>query len=241
MLWIRLMSLDLGRTYRAFSIYILALFAESALLLAMVHGPPIYYARVWLVTRLSILVLEAVVVLKIFRRWTASYEGIGSFGRKLVVILMAVSLALVASTLPVSWSWNGWSVALQLTAIANRAFSLCFAAFLLLMIGFFGKFGGPVAPNLKRHSWAMTAWVSANTITYFVLSSHIFWLANILLPSVSVTVLTLWIFAFRKSGEEQPVTVGDVDEWATVEALNSQLLRLSTAVTPTLSGMKKRK
>jgi hypothetical protein len=236
LLWIRLIASGLWKVYRAFSLYIFALLVESGLLLAIVRYPPMY-RKVWVVSRLTILLLEVVVVLSIFGRWTASYPGIGAFGRRLVILLMAISIGLAASTLPVAWSVGPWSVALQLTAIVNRGINLCFAVFLLLTIGFFYKFGGPVAPNLKRHSWAMTAFVMANAVSYFVVSSHIFWLANILLPVVSLGALMFWILRLTKSGELQPVTAEDPEKFASAEAMNVQLQKLADSVTLSSRGV----
>jgi hypothetical protein len=234
------MSSGLWKVYRAFSVYVFALFVESGLLLTLVRNPTMY-GRVWVVSRLTILSLEVLVVLSIFGRWTASYRGIGAFGRRLVVVLMAVSIGLAASTLPVNWSIGGVALALQLTAIVNRGANFCFAAFLLLTIGFFYKFGGPVAPNLKRHSWAMTAYVSANVVSYFAMASHIFWLSNILLPVVSLATLAYWILAFRNSGEEQPTTTGDPEKWAVAEAMNEQLQKLADSVTLSPRGVTRKK
>jgi len=239
-LWIRLMSSGLWKVYRAFTVYVFALLVESGLLLTLVRNPEMY-RRVWVVSRLTILLLETVVVLSIFGRWTGSYKGIGAFGRRLVVILMAVSVGLAFSTLPVSWSAKGWNVVAQLTTIANRGASFCFAAFLLLTIGFFYKFGGPVAPNLKRHSWAMTAYVSANVVSYFVMARHVFWLSNILFPVVSLATLAYWIFAFQTSGEEKPVTAANPERWAAAEAMNEQLQKLADSVTLSPRGVTRKK
>jgi hypothetical protein len=239
-LWIRLMSSGLWKFYRAFSVYVFALLVESGVLLALTRNR-LLYRDIWVVSRLTILLLETVVVLSIFGRWTGSYKGIDAFGRRLVVILMAVSVGLAFSTLPVSWSANGWNVVAQLTTIANRAASIGFGLFLLLTLGFFYKFGVPIAPNLRRHTWAMTAYASANAISYFVMARHVFWVSNILFPVVSLVTLAFWIFAFQASGEEQPVTPPNPERFAAAEAMNLQLQKLADSVTLSPRGVTRRK
>jgi hypothetical protein len=218
---------------------------ETGLLLAVVEvvsRPRAVYGSIWVVSRPIVLGMEIAAVLAIFGRWTESYPGIGKFGRSLVVVLMAISIGVAVSTLPVAWSADGWSVVFQLITIANRATNLCLGVFLLLTLGFFYKFGGPVASNLRRHTWAMTAYVMANMVSYFVMSNHMFKLSSLLFPAVSLAAITYWIFAFRQAGEQQPAVTGNRHEWDTVEALNVQLQRLADSVTPSgARGTKRRK
>jgi hypothetical protein len=154
-----------------------------------------------------------------------------------VVVLMAISIGVSLSTLPVAWSSTGWQVAVQLVTIVNRGVNICCAIFLLLTLGFFYKFGGPVAPNLKRHTWSMAAFVSANVLSYFALSSHAFVLANILLPSVSLAALAFWTVALTHAGELQPETGYNAEEWAAAEHMNTQLQKLADSVTLTPHGL----
>jgi hypothetical protein len=172
----------------------------------------------------------------IFARWTVSYPGTGEFGRKLVIFLMAVSLAVSLMTLPVAWSATGWSVAFQLTSIANRGASVCLAFFLVLSLGFFYKFGGPVAPNLRKHTWSMAAFVTANALSYFAMSSHAFKLANFLLPTISMAALAFWILALTKAGEVEPEVAYDKEEYRAAEAMNRQLQKLASSVRLTSRG-----
>jgi hypothetical protein len=155
-------------------------------------------------------------------------------------VVTAVSVGFALSTLPITWSRGGWLAAYKMTAVTNRVSSACFASFLLLTIGFFSKFGGPVAPNLRRHSWAMAVFVTANAVSYFVLSTHHYKMANILLPAVSMAALGFWIFAFRKSGEAQPVTPPDPARWAVADAMNEQLVKLADSLTLSSRGVKKK-
>jgi hypothetical protein len=236
---IRLLATGFWRVYPAFTLYTVALWTESGILLAFAHDQRLY-GHVWIFSRLIALLLEVAAVLSIFGRWTVSFPGIGVFGRSLLAVLTAVSVGLALSTVPVTWSKEGWRVAYKLMTITNRVSSACFACFLVLTIAFFSKFGGPVAANLKRHSWSMAVFVTANTVSYFLATSHMFELANIFLPSIAMAALGYWIFAFRKSGEAQPVTPADPGRWAVADAMNEQLLKLADSVTLSSRGVKKR-
>jgi hypothetical protein len=236
---IRLIAGGFWRTYPAFTVYIVMLWLEAGVLLVL-NGQQGLYGKVWIFSRPMVLVLEVLAVLSIFGRWTVSFPGIGKFGRSLLVVLAVVSLGLALSTVPVTASTNGWVTAYNATTVLNRVSSACFAFFLLLTIAFFSKFGGPVAANLKRHSWSMAVFVTANSISYFVASSHVFWLANMFLTVISIAALAFWIFAFRKSGEAQPITPADPARWAVADAMNEQLLKLADSVTLSSRGVKKR-
>jgi hypothetical protein len=235
---IRLLAGGFWRVYPVFTAYIVTLWTESGVLFALTANQRLY-GKAWVVSRVLVLVLEMFVVLSIFSRWTISFPGIGTFGRGLFAVLVAISLGLSLSTLPAMWSRGGWAVALRVTAMTSRFSSACFAFFLLLTIAFFSKFGGPVAPNLRRHSWSMAVFATANAISYFVLSTRAFRLTSFLLDAATLLALGYWIFAFRKSGELKPVTVADPSRWAVADAMNGQLLKLADAVTP--RGVKKRK
>lgn len=240
-LWVRLLTTGLFRSYRSFTLFVFALWAESVLLLFIQNSPQKFYGKVWIFTRLTVMALEINAVLAIFGRWTVSFPGIGAFGRRLVAVLMAISIGLSLSTLPVAWSASGWDVAFQLTSVANRGANACCAFFLLLTLGFFYKFGGPVAPNLKKHTWSMAAFVTANAISYFAMSSHAFVVANVLLTGVSIAALTYWIFALTLPGEVQPATALNEEEWKAAEQMNEQMQKLADSVTLTPHGLRKKK
>jgi hypothetical protein len=237
---VRLAVARLWRVYPAFTLYIISLLTES-LVLSVFAAHQGVFGRIWVFSRLIVLPLEALVVLAIFARWTVSFPGIGAFGRGLLAVLTVVSVALALSTLPIGGSRDGWVVAYKLMTVANRVSNFCFASFLLLTIAFFSKFGGPVAPNLRRHSWCMAVFVSANTVSYFFVSTRMFRVANVLLPSISMAALVFWIFAFRKSGEVQPITRADPDQGAVADAMNEQLLKLADSIKLSPRGVKKRK
>jgi hypothetical protein len=236
---IRLLAGGFWRAYPVFTLYIVTLWAESGVLYALSSNQRIY-GKAWIVSRVLVLLLELLVVLSIFGRWTTSFPGIGAFGRGLLLVLIAVSLGLSLSTLPAVWSRGAWAAAYRVTAMTNRFSSACFAFFLLLTITFFSKFGGPVAPNLRRHSWSMAVFATANAVSYFILTTRSFRFTNLFLALVSLLALSYWIFAFRGSGEAQPVTPADPVRWAVADAMNVQLLKLADSVTLTPRGVKKR-
>ena len=233
---VRLIVSGLWRAYTSFTLYIFSLAIESLVLLEL-SRQPFLYGRVWSISRAICLIFEFGAVWAIFGRWTVSYPGTGEFGRKLVVFLMAVSLAVSIFTLPVAWSSQGWQVAFQVTSVVNRGASVCLAFFLVLSLGFFYKFGGPVAPNLKRHTWSMAAFVTANALSYLAMSSHAFLLANLLLLSISVAALTFWTIALTKAGEVEPETGYDRAEYLAAEEMNDQLQKLANSVRLTSRGI----
>ena len=124
--------------------------------------------------------------------------------------------------------------------VANRAVQTGLAAFLILMLCFYIKFGGPVARNLRYHTWAMTAFVVANTLGYFLIASQVYQIGNGLLQLISTGTLTFWIVAMRRSGEERPTTPHNPDEWAEAEALNRQLMEFASSVKQTRRAVVKK-
>ncbi len=227
------------RRYTAFTLYILSLTLEAVILLYTSKDPSLY-GRMWTFSRPVCMILELSAVLAIFSRWTFSYDGIGVFGKWLLAVLMAASVGVALSTTNIGWSADGWQVAYQLMTIVNRGVNCCLALFLVFTAAFFYKFGGPVAPNLKRHTWSMAAFVTANAISYFFLAAHLFATANILLPVVSSAALVFWMFAFTQAGEIQPDSVFDREEWAVAENMNRQLQKLAKSVTLTPRGLEER-
>jgi hypothetical protein len=238
-LWIRLLLSRLWRSYPWFTAYIFSLGLESGLLLAVVHQR-VLYQRIWVVFRLIDAVLVAKVVLAIFGQWTSSFHGIGAFGRRLAVLIIAVSTAAVFFTFPVSWPNHAWDLVVKVAIVSSRAANIGFALFLLLTMIFFLKFGGPVAPNLRRHTWAMAAYLGATSASYFVLASWV-WIGNTLLPTVTILALLFWIFALRPAGEIQPETAGNPELWEEAEEMNRQMQKLADAVTLTPRGGKRGK
>jgi hypothetical protein len=130
--------------------------------------------------------------------------------------------------------------AVTVTVLANRATNIGFSLLLLLTAGFFWKFGGPVAPNLKRHSWAMTAYGASTAVSYFVLMGRDAKVGNLLLPAVTVAVLIFWIFGLTRAGELQPATAGNEARWEEAEEMNRQMQKLADAVTLSPHGLKRR-
>jgi hypothetical protein len=235
LLCIRLAATGLRRSYPRLFTYVAALTAESCILIGAARSPYLY-EKVWVATRAAVLVVEVLAVLEIFGRWSDSYPGIGRFGQRLLVLLFVLATGLSLSMLPVKWSSSDWVFATYLMSVANRSVQTGLAAFLLLMLLFFMKFGGPVAPNLKRHTWAMTAFLTANVLSYFLITARVYQLGNTLLQMISLAALVYWIFAFRRSGEEIPVTPNNPQAWAAAEEMNRQLLDFAGSVKQSRRG-----
>jgi hypothetical protein len=117
--------------------------------------------------------------------------------------------------------------------VVNRAVHAGLAAFLILMLAFYTKFGGPVARNLKRHTWAMTAFVVANALSYFLVASKNYVIGNTLLQAISTGTLIFWIVVLGRSGEVPPETPKNPDAWAEAEAMNRQLMEFASSVKQT--------
>jgi len=242
-LMVRLIALGLWRRYPWFVGYLMALSIESGLLAAIHRQKVGVQQGVWLATRLVTVFLELEAVLEIFGRWTVSFPGIGAFGRKLFVFLLIVATVVATLTIPVGWPNAGWDRVLRGAVVANRGAVIGLAMFLILTIGFFWKFGGPVTPNLRRHTWAMTAYVSATTISYFVVLYVTHWgralVGNVLMPSVTLASLIYWLVALRRDGEAQPETPRNDPEWEEAEEMNRQMQKLADAITLSPRGVKK--
>jgi len=242
-LMVRLTAIGLWRRYPWFVGYLLALSLESGLLGAIHGGDAKLEQGVWVCTRLVVVFLELHVVLEIFGRWTFSFPGIGAFGRKMLVFVLMIATGVAILTFPVSWPQGAWDQVLKGAVVVNRGAVIGFAIFLTLTLGFFWKFGGPVAPNLRRHTWAMTAYVTATAVSYFAISSFEMdqaakW-GNMLLPSVTLAALLFWIFAMKPTGEEQPAVEVDEAEWEEAEEMNRHMQKLADAITLSPRGGKK--
>jgi hypothetical protein len=87
----------------------------------------------------------------------------------------------------------------------------------------------------------MEAYVSANALSYLMMSWHAFITANVMLPVVSVSSLVFWIVALRPSGEAQPLSAFNAEEWAETEEMNRQLQKLADSVTLSPHGLKKKR
>ena len=223
-LCIRLAANGLWRSYPYFFAYIAALATESTILMLLDHSKVLY--KVWVVTRAILLAVETAAVLEIFNRWSDSFHGIGKFGKQLLLVLLVIATGLCLSTVPINWSTRGgvFAIAVFLMFVVNRAVHAGLATFLILMLGFYSKFGGPVARNLKRHTWAMTAFVVANALSYFLLASKNYGMGNMLLQAIATGTLIFWIMALRRSGEVPPETPKNPQAWAEAEEFNRQLI-----------------
>jgi hypothetical protein len=212
-------------------LYLLALCIESAVLYAdRSFGLPVQQG-IWMFTRLVVTALELKLILEIFANWTVSFPGIGKFGRKLLVFLLLIAGAVAASTVSVRVT-SGFLAAIQLTIIVNRAANVGFSLFLLLTLIFFRKFGGPVAPNVRRITIGMAGYVTATSATYFVMTgSRQYWIASALLPAVTILTTAYWLVSIKATGNLQPEVTGDPEKWQEAEAINLRMQKMSDAVT----------
>jgi len=238
-LFIRLAATGLWRIYPCFFAYIAALATESTILLSLDQSTRIYY-KVWVLTRAILMAVETAAVLEIFSRWSDSFHGIGKFGKQLLLVLVVIATGLCLSTVPINWSTKGWNFAIFLMLVVNRAVHAGLAAFLILMLGFYMKFGGPVARNLKLHTWAMTAFGVANALSYFLLTSKKVSVGQYAMQAVSAGTLIFWIVTLRSSGENPPETPKNPEAWAEAEAMNRQLMEFASAVKQTRRGAGKK-
>jgi hypothetical protein len=231
----RLCAVDLWRNYRWFTAFLAVLVAES-ISLALVRGYiPKSYGEVWIATRITALVFEIAACVEIFSRWSGNFEGIGIFGRRLFGVLLVGALLAVAFTLPADATRTGWVFAYQITAVTNRGVHLWLALFIALTMIFFHYFGGGVAPNLRRHTFAMLMFLTGTGLSYFSGTiAHKLALLDALLPAVALASFAVWLGAFRRNQEEKPAaefTPEELAEYEAAEELNQRLLRFGERVT----------
>jgi hypothetical protein len=213
-----------------FTAFIATLAAES-LVLAFVRPYSAWlYGEVWIVSRALALIFEALAVIEIFSRWSGNFPGIETLGRKLLIGLLAVAAILAAATLPADANRGGWVFVFQIVSVASREVHLLLAAFLALMIAFFARFGGPVDPNLRRHTRMMLGFEAGTGISYLATTvARAFSLTDILVSGVSLACLAGWLFAFRRGEDILPdtdVSPEELAEYEAAEALSQKLLRL---------------
>jgi hypothetical protein len=231
-LWAKLVLTGLWRPYRRFTVYMVGLTVESGILSLVTH-PAALYRRVWMVTRLVMLTLQLLTAIEIYSRWAESHRNIGKFGERLFLLLMALAIGLSLATVPVAGSSKGFTLLLYVGMVANGAIQFGTGAFMLMMLGFFAKFGGPVRPNLRRHAGAMTAFSLANTVGYFLFTRGVAsFFASVLLQATTAAALAFWFFALKKSGEVDPHVEIDPQVAAEAEEQHRQMLEFAETVRP---------
>jgi hypothetical protein len=213
-----------------FAAFIVTLAAESLALAFLQPYSAVRYGEVWIVSRALTLMFEALAVIEIFSRWAGNFPGIETFGRKLLIGLLAVAAVLVAATLPADASRGGWNFVFQIVSVANREVHLLLATFLALLIEFFARFGGPIDPNLRRHTRMMLGFEAATGLSYLATTvARAFSLTDMLVSGVSFVCLAGWLFAFRRAEDTRPdtdVSPEEMAEYEAAEALSQKLLRL---------------
>jgi len=228
-----------------FTAFIASLLAESLALAFIQPYSAELYGEVWIASRALALTFEALAVIEIFSRWSGNFPGIETLGRKLLIGLLAVAAVLAAATLPADANRGGWVFAYQMVSVATREVHLLLAAFLALMIAFFARFGGPVDPNLRRHTRMMLGFEAATGLSYLATTvARAFSLTDMLVSGVSFACLAGWLFAFRRAGDTRPdreVSPEEMAEYQAAEALSQKLLRLRDRIKPwKLAGLKEK-
>jgi hypothetical protein len=212
-----------------FTAFVATLAVESLVLAIIRPYSAVLYGEVWIASRTLALVFEALAVIEIFSRWSRNFPGIETFGRKLFMGLLAVAAILAAATLPADANRGGWVFVFQMVSVASREVHLLLATFLALMIWFFARFGGPVDPNLQRHTWMMLGFEAGTGVSYLATTvARAFTLTDILVSGVSFVCLAGWVFAFRRGEDTRPdteVSLKEMAEYEAAEALSQKLLR----------------
>jgi hypothetical protein len=234
LLCVRLIRIRSWNHFPRFTLFVAALGVESALLAWINASHVTWYGKTWIVTRGIALILECVAVVEIFSSWARSFPGIESVGQKLFATFLAAGLLVTIVTLPADATRGGWILAFQVTSVVNRGAHLFLAVSLGLMLGFFARFGGPVSPNLRRHTWTMFTFLIATAATYLLVTTvHAFWLSSVALPAVSLACLSAWLAAFRTGEDTRPeVNWSDAQlaEYAAAEALSARLVEFDEKI-----------
>lgn len=231
-LWAMLLATGLWRPYRRFTVYMVGLTVESGILYLVQH-PAWLYQRVWIFTRLTLLILQLLAAVEIYSLWAEKHQNIGRFGHKLLVVLMGLAVGFSIATVPIAGSPRGWVLVVYVGLVANGAIQFGAGAFMLMMLGFFAKFGGPVNRNLRYHAGAMTAYSLANTIAYFLVARRIGSSSiSVVLQVITAGALVFWIVTLRRSGETAPIVKIDPQAAADAEEENRQLLEFAETAKP---------
>ena len=228
-----------------FMAFIATLLAESLALALIQPYSAVLYGEVWIASRILALTFEALAVIEIFSRWSGNFPGIETLGRKLLTGLLAVAAVLVAATLPADASRGGWVFVYQMVSVASREVHLLLATFLTLMIAFFARFGGPVDPNLRRHTWMILGFEAATGLSYLATTvARAFSLTDVLVSGASFVCLAGWLFAFRSAEDNRPdreASPEELAEYEAAEALSERLLLLRDRIKPwKLVGLKEK-
>ena len=76
----------------------------------------------------------------------------------------------------------------------------------------------------------MAGFLTANTISYFLITTRYYSLGNTLLQAVVLVILAYWVYAMQRGGEAVPVAENDEEAWAAAEEMNRQLLEFASSV-----------
>ncbi len=243
-LYYRLWSTGLRRTYKFFSLYVLFRLVRSSLLeLAPLVFPQAkamfasnLYGWIWVLTEPILWILYVLVVLELCGLIFQKYKGIASLGRWVVLGGLAVALVLSAASLSADLSNTSeqFPVLRYFFAIGRGVLS-SLVIFLLCITGFLAWCPVPLNRNIVLHSIVYAVYFLGIAMTLLMRNltgSGVTAYASLAITTLTLVCLGVWIAVLDPRGERDRLTIRQ--HWKAEEeehviqqlaAINSTLMR----------------
>lgn len=172
-------------------------------------------------------------MLEIYRHVERSYRNIGVFGRRVLIVLTALSVVACAATFAPDFNRHGAFA--QFMFMAKRAQTLILCGVLGLSMLFYGLWWkAPKKPNLMRHAFVSFVFLGASSAYYLALAQGAHYALATGLEQCAMTGCTLaWLICLQPAGEvlRQSPIPNDPERSRAIRAEWDWIVRTARALT----------
>jgi hypothetical protein len=173
-------------------------------------------------------IVSAWVVFELFSRWTRSYQGIGRFGKLLMVALLALALLVSVAFWHAEWEALVFAQNFRIYYILTRMIWVTLALFVSGTWLFFRNYPVPIAPNVFRHTYIAVIYFVGNALCELAFTLNglkaVAW-ANVAIVTVTMGCFSAWAIMLTRKGQVIPeaprVTPQDRER---IDRINRELL-----------------
>lgn len=198
----------LVRSYPFFTVY-LCLEGTALCASLLAAGSRKGAVTVYLVAQPLLCLLYFLMVTEVYTKVFARFPGIARFGRRVLLLSMAVAIliAIVTSGVDNPSEWSQVST-IRLYSSVQRALTTALSLFMILIAGFLIWMPVPLPANTLRHGFLFFFYFLTATSVYFYLNTigtaAAVPLANLVLIASTILALTGWLVLLKANGEEPP-------------------------------------
>jgi hypothetical protein len=200
----RLIYFGLGRSYPLLVAWLSAVFIESAAI-PILQGQPATLAKFWTFSDPLVWIFQTAAVAELYRQILKHYPGIGSAGRWICALLLALAAAACAVTL--SADLAGQNYLLKDLMVGRRVVNTIATVFLVLTAAtFFVQLKVPTRSNVVAHCYISTVYfatvaAAALAISLNRASRPVVTVVNLVLPVINTACFLAWGFGMTREGE----------------------------------------